>query len=72
MQQIKSVCEYCLFWTVLLPVDAWCTTTPLKKKIIHTSQNQKTESDNGQSNKKPGKVFTEDEGEYVDFEEFKD
>ena len=38
----------------------------------HTSQNQKAESDNGQSNKKPGKVFTEDEGEYVDFEEFKD
>ncbi len=43
----------------------------------HTSQNQangnkqeKTEADN--NNKKHGKVFSDDEGEYVDFEEIKD
>ena len=37
----------------------------------NSQQSQHTQA-KGEDNKKHGKVFTEDEGEYVDFEEIKD
>ena len=47
-----------------------------QRKYTTTQQNdgttQSKEDDNKDIHKKQGKIFTEDEGEYVDFEEIKD